>query len=114
MLYTIQNDRFTASVNDLGAELWSLRDRRSGREYIWQGDARYWTGRSPVLFPIVGRLKDDAYLVNGRQYRMKKHGFARGGLLCARAGRGRRPHHDAGIQRADAGPVSLPLPSGLG
>ena len=82
MLYTLQNDRFTASVNDLGAELWSLRDRRSGREYIWQGDARYWTGRSPVLFPIVGRLKDDAYLVNGRQYHLKKHGFARGACFA--------------------------------
>lgn len=51
MLYTIQNDRFAASVNDLGAELWSLRDRRSGREYIWQGDARYWTAARPCSSP---------------------------------------------------------------
>lgn len=58
-----------------GAELQSLR--RHGREYLWQGDARWWGRRSPVLFPMVGRVWGDAFRVDGRSYPMGQHGFAR-------------------------------------
>lgn len=46
-------------------------------EYIWSGDAKYWGRQAPVLFPIVGRLKDDQYQVAGKTYHLGQHGFAR-------------------------------------
>lgn len=49
----------------------------AGRDLLWGGDPAFWTGRSPLLFPIVGRLRDDRVFINGRPYSMKQHGFAR-------------------------------------
>lgn len=58
-----------------GAELQSLL--ANGREYLWHGDPEFWGRRAPILFPIVGRLADDTLRIDGREYRMKQHGFAR-------------------------------------
>lgn len=66
----------TAEVDPMGGELVSCKDQ-SGLEYIWQGDPAYWSGRNPLLFPIVGALKDGKILINGREYTMPQHGFAR-------------------------------------
>lgn len=66
----------TALFTTLGAELTSLRDD-SQREYIWQADPEYWAKHSPVLFPIVGTLKNNTYLFNGKSYNLPRHGFAR-------------------------------------
>ncbi len=65
-----------ARVTTLGAELVSYQDE-SGREYIWSGDAAYWPGRNPLLFPIVGGLKDGKIQVKGKEVSMERHGFAR-------------------------------------
>lgn len=62
-------------VSTLGAELQSLV--ANGHEYLWQGDPAFWGRRAPILFPIVGRLADDTLRIDGREYRMKQHGFAR-------------------------------------
>lgn len=62
-------------VSTKGAELQSLI--ANGREYIWQGDPAFWGRRAPILFPIVGRLAEDTLHINGREYTMKQHGFAR-------------------------------------
>ena len=59
-----------------GGELVSLQDG-SGTEYIWGGDPAFWAGRNPVLFPIVGGLKNGTVRFNGRSYAMPRHGFAR-------------------------------------
>jgi galactose mutarotase-like enzyme len=72
----ITNGTLTARINSLGAELTSLTDA-AGREYIWEGEARFWGKHSPVLFPIVGTLKNDTYTHNGTQYHLPRHGFAR-------------------------------------
>ena len=72
----IASDRLTAEISPLGAELQSLRDT-SGRDYLWNGDPTWWTGRAPILFPIVGTLADDTLRVGGVDYPMAKHGFAR-------------------------------------
>lgn len=77
MLYTIENDYLTAQIDTLGAQLCSLVLKEDGHEYIWQGDPAVWSGRAPVLFPVIGQLKNDEYLYGGRTYPMKKHGFAR-------------------------------------
>lgn len=63
-----------ATAETLGGELVSLR---GDREYIWGGDPAYWTGRNPVLFPIVGSLKNETVRIDGRDYHMGRHGFAR-------------------------------------
>lgn len=65
-----------AEVESLGGELISLRDSE-GREYIWGGEAPFWSGRNPVLFPIVGRLKDGMISFGETSCKMAQHGFAR-------------------------------------
>lgn len=77
MIHTIENELMSASVSEMGAELQSLKLKATGEEYIWQGDPEIWTGHSPLLFPIVGRLKDDSYIYEGKKYTLGKHGFAR-------------------------------------
>ena len=78
---THSNGTLDVAVSPLGAELQSARLR--GCEYIWQGDPAYWDGRSPVLFPICGRLFERRYTYGGREYSMDLHGFARTSLFRA-------------------------------
>lgn len=75
MNITISNSQLTATINTLGAELISLV--KNNKNYIWQVDETYWNKTSPVLFPIVGRLKNDSYSFNGKTYQLPRHGFAR-------------------------------------
>ena len=63
------------TVDNHGAELVSIQS--GGREYMWCGDPQYWGRKAPILFPIVGRLADDTLRINGKDYIMKQHGFAR-------------------------------------
>ena len=77
MLYHIENEFLFCAVDSFGAQLHSIKDRASKTEYLWQGDRAVWYGQSPVLFPIVGRLRDDRYRWQGKEYTMPKHGFAR-------------------------------------
>lgn len=66
--------RYRACVAALGAELCSLCDE-TGRNLIWTGSA--WPRHSPVLFPIIGRLRDNHTLIDGLDYTLTQHGFAR-------------------------------------
>ena len=75
MIVTITNSQLTATINTLGAELISLV--KNNKKYIWQVDEMYWNKTSPILFPIVGRLKNDSYTFNGKTYQLPRHGFAR-------------------------------------
>ena len=77
MIYRIENDSMYAEINSLGAELYALGTKNPLREYLWQGDPAVWDGRSPILFPTIGRLLDDHYRYNGKAYTQPKHGFAR-------------------------------------
>ena len=72
----LKRDGRTARITTLGAELISYRDE-DGLEYIWQGDPAYWSGRNPLLFPIVGGLKDGKISMEGREVALARHGFAR-------------------------------------
>lgn len=76
-MITLENDELIVQIKEHGAELISVKDKKSGFEFIWQGDKEYWKRHAPVLFPIVGRLKDDKYEYQGKTYHMKRHGFAR-------------------------------------
>ena len=70
----------TAEVNPLGAQLSTLRDR-AGRDLLWDGDPAVWTGRAPLLFPIVGSLSGGCYRLGSTIYHLPRHGFARGKLF---------------------------------
>ena len=73
---TLKNTALTLNISLHGAELTSIRDS-FGREFLWQADPAFWKRHSPVLFPIVGSLWDKHFRVNGREYEMGQHGFAR-------------------------------------
>jgi galactose mutarotase-like enzyme len=72
----IRSADLSAAISCDGAELQWLRDG-DGRDLLWDGDPAFWTGRAPILFPIVGALAQDEYRVDGKTYRLPKHGFAR-------------------------------------
>jgi galactose mutarotase-like enzyme len=72
----IGNAHLSAAVNPLGAELSSLKDA-AGRELMTDADPRWWAGRAPILFPVVGKPAGEVIRVDGRAYPMKQHGFAR-------------------------------------
>ena len=73
----LQNDFLALTVHPQGAELASVRDQQDQTEYLWQADPSHWGRHAPVLFPIVGRLKDDQYRYGGQIYGLSQHGFAR-------------------------------------
>lgn len=77
MTVIIENEKLIATIAEDGAELISLKAKETGLEYIWQGDPKFWGRHAPVLFPFVGRLKDDSYSYQGKTYPMGQHGFAR-------------------------------------
>ena len=76
MIYTIQNDQLTVQVEDLGAQLASVRTP-DGTEYLWQGNPDIWARRAPILFPVIARLRDNTYTLEGVPYTISSHGFAR-------------------------------------
>lgn len=71
----LYNGSITVKISELGAELKSLK--KEGYENMWQGDPQVWSGTSPVLFPMLCALKDNKYILNGEEYNLPKHGFAR-------------------------------------
>lgn len=74
-MITISNNFLTAKINTKGAELTSLQ--KNGREFIWQANPEFWAKHSPILFPIVGTLKNDTYIYDGQEFKLSRHGFAR-------------------------------------
>ncbi|ULQ56210.1 aldose 1-epimerase family protein [Flavihumibacter rivuli] len=76
-MIVLQNEVLTAGIHPLGAELQLLVHRSSGANFMWSGDNKFWGKFSPVLFPIVGSLKDNTYHYNGKEYSLPRHGFAR-------------------------------------
>ncbi|MBQ8341132.1 MAG: aldose 1-epimerase family protein [Clostridia bacterium] len=78
-MITLKNNDLTVTVSELGAELKSVLC--DGTEYLWNGDSAFWSGTAPRLFPICGTLKEDRYTYEGKEYHLKKHGFARNTLF---------------------------------
>jgi galactose mutarotase-like enzyme len=72
----LRSDQLRVKINPKGAELSSVKTA-SGTECMWQGDKNIWPRHAPVLFPIVGRLKDNAYFFEDKSYTLSQHGFAR-------------------------------------
>ena len=75
--FFLKNDELAVKISSRGAEIRSVLDNETGREYMWQADPAFWGWTSPVLFPIVGNVADDKFRYAGKTYEMKQHGFAR-------------------------------------
>ncbi|MBY6002590.1 aldose 1-epimerase family protein [Salipiger bermudensis] len=72
----IDSDALTATIAPLGAEMQSLRTS-GGADLLWHGDPKWWSGRAPILFPIVGKAPGDRIAVGDHEAQMRQHGFAR-------------------------------------
>lgn len=78
MKYQIENENLLVEIKHCGAELCRIYGKQTQQEYMWNGDAQVWGGTSPLLFPIIGLMKDNKYIYKGKSYDMPKHGFVRG------------------------------------
>ena len=76
MTTILKNSTLSAEIKHIGAELISLKTNQN-REYIWEGNPVFWGKHSPVLFPIVGTLKNNSFHYNEKEYHLSRHGFAR-------------------------------------
>ncbi len=82
-MFTLTNQELTVTVSALGAELQSIYNKTTELEYLWDANPAYWSKKSPVLFPIVGGLKNGLYTFDGHQYPLSRHGFARESVFSA-------------------------------
>lgn len=76
-MHQIENNFLKVRMREYGAELTSIFNKKTGIEHLWQADPAFWVWHAPVLFPVVGRCLNDEITINGTQYPMQKHGFAR-------------------------------------
>lgn len=76
--YLIESEEFEVQITDAGAEICSFKNKKSGKEYIWQGNPEIWGSHAPVLFPIVGGLKNNTFFFDDKPYQLPRHGFVRG------------------------------------
>ncbi|OQX77157.1 MAG: hypothetical protein B6D64_08685 [Bacteroidetes bacterium 4484_276] len=83
MLHTIENELLICTIESNGAEIRSLKNKATGEEYIWQIDKSIWGSSSPVLFPAIGKIKEDKVVFNGKEYAMPKHGIIRNNNLLS-------------------------------
>jgi galactose mutarotase-like enzyme len=74
-MHTIKNNNSIAQISEFGAELKSFSI--NGKEIIWQSKPEIWNGSAPILFPVVGRLRNQKYIYNKKEYFLSTHGFAR-------------------------------------
>ena len=74
---TIENQILRVQVENHGAEIVSIFDKRNNRECVWHGDASWWKRHTPILFPIVGNVWNKTFRINGNEYHLGQHGFAR-------------------------------------
>ena len=72
----IQNKNLSVKISLKGAEIISIFNKKEKFEHIWQGEKESWNQHAPILFPIVGKLKEGSYQFDGKNYKMNNHGFA--------------------------------------
>lgn len=72
----IKNEKLTIEIAPMGAELQSIKDA-NGKEYLWDGDEKFWPRHSPILFPLVCSVWENTYRTEGKEFQLPRHGFAR-------------------------------------
>ena len=81
MIVTLKNEYLTVEIEDKGAQLAAIT-AKDGTQYLWQGNPDIWPRRAPLLFPILGRLKDSQYTLGEDVYTIPTHGFCRDALFA--------------------------------
>src|ERR1035438_1643176 len=76
-MHQLENNYLRVIAREHGAELTSVFDKKHNIEHLWQADPHFWGWHAPVLFPVIGRCLNDEIEIDGEQFRMAKHGFAR-------------------------------------
>ncbi|MFF2501077.1 aldose 1-epimerase family protein [Peribacillus sp. NPDC058075] len=76
-MIVLENEALKVSISTSGAEVREVLNKKTGLSYLWSGESTHWGRVSPILFPIVGRLKKDQYKLNGKTYHLSQHGFLR-------------------------------------
>ena len=74
--FIIKSDFLKARITKKGAEICSIQNKE-GDEYMWNADPDIWSSYAPVLFPLIGALKNGKYAFEGKEYAIPKHGFIR-------------------------------------
>lgn len=77
MLYTLENENIKVTANTFGGELNNIINKNDSTEYLWSGNEEYWKYHSPILFPIVGKVLNNEYTIDGKVYSLPQHGLAR-------------------------------------
>lgn len=77
MLYTLENKLIKITASTAGGELHNIINKKDNTEFLWNGNEEFWKYHSPVLFPIVGKVNNGKYKVNGTTFNLPQHGFAR-------------------------------------
>lgn len=80
-VFRIQSETAAAEVTEQASEIVSLKDLKTNTEHMWQGDPKYWAGRNPTLFPMVGSTWNKEVVIGGNVYHMGNHGFTRHSLF---------------------------------
>ena len=73
----LKNQFLKVKISSFGAEITSIQSANDQYEYLWQADPSYWNRHAPILFPIVGKLKNDQFVYHDTRYQLSQHGFAR-------------------------------------
>lgn len=77
MEYSLENSKLVVKTRTYGGEIISIVNKETEEEYLWDGNKSYWGYHAPILFPIVGKVVDSKYIVDGNIYELPQHGFAR-------------------------------------
>lgn len=77
MIYSLENSSIKITASTHGGEIHSITSKVDGAEYLWDGNPEYWKYHAPILFPIVGKVLNSKYRVNGNIYELPQHGLAR-------------------------------------
>ncbi|NRT77831.1 aldose 1-epimerase family protein [Clostridium beijerinckii] len=77
MIYSLENSKIKMTASTHGGEMHSLTCKKEGTEYLWNGNPEYWKYHSPILFPIIGKVMNSKFMVDGQTYELPAHGLAR-------------------------------------
>lgn len=112
MIQTIENGVLKVAIKSRGAELTSIQSMADNTEFLWQAAPVHWNRQAPILFPIVGQLKDDKFRLGNRNFQMPRHGFARDSEFQFTGGTGHSARFD--LQHDEATMKNYPFPFQLG
>ena len=106
-VYQLENEHIYLEVASHGAELVRLVGKKTKKEYLFDGDPKYWKRHSPILFPVCRWCENKEYRYNGKTYTMTQHGFARDSEFKCIHDRQRNINLSSDINRRDEGSLSI-------